>query len=416
MKRILVFILFLSFTSAAAFAAVKKKAAAPTPTATAVATAIPTPVKQKKPRWVPWPPIREEARLISYNLSAVYRDQKQADTSAYSVMDIRAMRRPDEYFVSGEGMVRFVSSASPADNVQTVQLRTAKVDLAENWFTLTAGRFNISDQVSTTRYFGRYPFEGLRRVTGVRLFLPVRFLIGVEDYRNVSSPPTSISLYYLPNIFSDIDADLSGQQAFFLGNARARVKLAKKWQTVFLLNYGKSKSNYFQYSSINGSGTMSAAAEIIFDSNYSVYGEIGFQNTSKTAGTEVATFGVSLKRIGTFGPFSVDDVIFEAQKPMNTSLENPFTGGNPVFPEFATTPDMTYYVKVKARVRGVFLEADGTTAVNDYTFARLNHTNVNSLTLPLPIGGGLENDGLEIPFASSLAGEWAMMFRAGVQF
>lgn len=426
MRRFLVFGLSAVLMASAVIAAPAKKKvekeavqAAPSPSATATATVTvgkSSKADKAKPRWIQWPPVREEARTISYAVNALYRNQGDGDYKGFSMMDLRAFRKIDEYAVTGEGSVRFISSASNTDDVKSVQLRTAKADLSENWFTLSAGRMDVSDQISSMHFFGRYSFESLRRVTGIRLFLPVRFLMGIEDYRNVSSPPTSLSFYYLPNIFSDIDADLSGQQSFFLANARARVKLQKKWQTVLLFNYGKSKSNYFQYSTINGSGTASASAEVIFDSFYSAFGEFGIQNTGLTSGTEVAALGLRFQRIGTFGPFSIDDIIFETQLPIKASLDNPFTGGNPVFSELGSKPSTAYYVKIQGRVHGVFFEADGTTSVNDYTFARLNHSNINSLLFPLPVGGGLETDGLEFPFSANNSVAWATMFRIGILF
>jgi len=409
------------FVAHPSFGAVKKKAT-PAPTATATvqvtptATATPVTVTEKKARWIPWPPFpRDEARAIVYTVNSLYRDQGDGDYKGFSFFDLTAKRKIDEYAITGEGSVRFLSSASASDDAKQIQLRTAKADWAETWFSFTTGRFDITDQVSTTNFFGRYSFEGLHRVTGFRLYLPIRFLVGIEDYRSVSSPPTSLSFYYLPNIFQDIDADVSGKESFFLANARARFTI-KRFQTVFLLNYGKSKSNYFQYSTINGSGTFSFSTQITFDNNYSIYGEFGIQNTSVTSGTEVAAIGASFKRLATFGPFSVDDIILEMQMPLSTSSENPFTGGNGIFTDYGITPRTAYYIKIKARARGVFLEADATTSVNDYTFARLNHSNINSLNFPLPVGGGLESEDTQFPFSSSDGITWGLMFSAGIKF
>jgi len=387
----------------------------PTDTTIATDSVTPTPTPVKKAHWIPWPPIREEARTITFSVNGAYYDDGDRRGSSFSFVDIKAIRKIDEYFVTGEGSIRFLSATSTTDDAKQIDLRTAKVTLAENWFSASVGRMDVSEMLTTTRFFGRYPLMGLRRVTGACLYLPVKFLVGIEDYRNVSSPPTALTFWYLPNIFGDTTANVSGTQSLFLAQARARFKVSKI-QTVLLINYGKSKSDFFNYSSINGNGTFSTAAEFTVANNYTAYGEFGIQNTSMTSGTSAFTYGVSLKRLGTFGPFSIDDLIFEMQVPVSKDLNNPFTGGDAVFPELAVLPQSALYIKLKARIRGIFVEADITNNQNDFTFADLNRLNTNSINLPLPLGPGYESDSTQIPFRSNSYDKYAMLIRVGIQF
>jgi hypothetical protein len=53
--------------------------------------------------------------------------------------------------------------------------------------------------------------------------------------------------------------------------------------------------------------------------------------------------------------------------------------------------------------------------MNDFTFARLNSSNINT-SLPLPIGGGNETDGLEIPLSSTSYSNWVFSTDIGVSF
>jgi len=56
-----------------------------------------------------------------------------------------------------------------------------------------------------------------------------------------------------------------------------------------------------------------------------------------------------------------------------------------------------------------------TDSMNDFTFARLNGSNINS-PLPTPIGNGNETDGLEIPLSSTAYNNWVFSTDVGVSF
>src|SRR5207245_1439675 len=120
---------------------------------------------------------------------------------------------------------------------EVLELREANVSLSEPWFEAKAGRMDLSSLVSPTHFFGRYPLMGERRLDGIKVYIPFKFFFGVEDYKSVSSPPTSLGFYYFPSFFSASDAQVDGSQGFFMGQARMKLNFGDL-RTVLLFNLG----------------------------------------------------------------------------------------------------------------------------------------------------------------------------------
>jgi hypothetical protein len=320
----------------------------------------------------------------------------------------------DENDVSATGKVRFIKPFSSSDDVVELELREANLSLSEPWIEIRVGRMDLSDIVSTTHYFGRFPLMGERRLDGIKVYIPFKFFFGVEDYKGVSSPPTSLSFFYFPTLFSAQDAVINGTQGFFMGQARMKLNFGDL-RTILLFNMGASSSDFYNYGTTSGNITYSICGEANFSKNYSLYFEYGVQNSTDSGDTGAFVFGTKLSHLITLDFLSLDQVIFEVQAPIGDNPNNPFTGGNGIDPSLAGSPQMALYGRARIRIRSVFINFNITDSMNDFTFARLNGSNINS-PLPIPIGNGNETDGLEIPLSSTAYNNWVFSTDVGVSF
>ena len=387
-KVLFLLILFFGF-SGIAFAK-KKPVETPTPTVS------PTPVP--KPRWVPPPHVDNESKTFNSTVAAHFSSDA-AGTLGYGLVDLSAVRKLDENDVSAEGTVRFTKPFSSDDNGVSLDFREANVSLSETWMEARIGRMDLSDLVSTTHFFGRYPLMGERRLDGFKFYLPFKFFFGVEDYKNVSSPPTSLSFFYFPTLLSGPNANLDGSQSFFMGQARMKLNFGDL-RTILLFNMGASTSTYFHYASLSGNPAYSICGEVNYAKDYTLYFEYGVQDSTHSGDTNAFAFGAKAEHLFTWEFLSLDQVILEAQVPLANNPDNPFTGGNGINPSLASIPQLAWYGKARVRIRSIFIDFNITNSMNDFTLARLNASNINT-PLPMPVGKGNETDGLETPLSSA---------------
>jgi len=161
--------------------------AKPKPTTTPTPT--PSPTSTPKPLWVPPPHVDNDSKALNATVAAHYGSDASGN-NGYSLFDLSAVRKLDENDVSAQGTVRVTKSFSSTDESDSLELREANFSLSEPWIEVRAGRMDLSDIASTTHFFGRYPLMGLRRLDGIKVYIPFKFFFGVEDYKSVSSPPT----------------------------------------------------------------------------------------------------------------------------------------------------------------------------------------------------------------------------------
>jgi hypothetical protein len=385
--------------------------ASPTPTSTV--SPSPTPIVDSTTKWVPPPDVDNDSKTFDANVAAHFSNDSSRN-SDYSLFDLSAVRQLDENDVSAVGKVRFIKPFSSSDDVVELELREANVSLSEPWIEFRIGRMDLSDIVSTTHFFGRYPLMGERRLDGIKVYIPFKFFFGVEDYKGVSSPPTSLSFFYFPTLFSAQDAVIDGSQGFFMGQARMKLDFGDL-RTVLLFNLGASSSDFYNYSSASGNPTYSICGEADLAKNYSLYFEYGVQNSTDSGDTGAFVLGTKLSHLFTWDFISVDQIIFEVQIPIGDNPNDPFTGGNGINPSVGGTPQTAMYGRARIRIRSVFININITDSMNDYTFARLNSSNINT-SLPIPIGGGNETDGLEIPLSSTSYNNFVFSVDVGVSF
>jgi len=186
-------------------------------------------------------------------------------------------------------------------------------------------------------------------------------------------------------------------------------------RTVLLFNMGASSSDDFQYSSMSGNPAYSICGEANLARNYTLYCEYGVQDAAHSGDTNAFTFGGRAEHLFTFDFLSLDQITLEAQVPIASNPNNPFTGGNGINPTFAGLPQTALYGKARIRIRSIFIDFNITDSMGDFTFARLNPYNINT-PLPMPVGSGNETDGLEIPLLSPSYNTYAFSIDTGVQF
>lgn len=401
---ILVYIVCAFVVSGSAYA--KKK---PQETPSPSPTATPTP----NPKWVPPPHVDNDSKAVGSTVAAVYSNDA-VGAMGYGLVDLSSVRKLDENDVSAVGTIRFTKPFSSSDNGVGVEIREANASLSEPWMEARIGRMDLSDLVSTTHFFGRYPLMGERRLDGVKFYLPFKFFFGVEDYKSVSSPPTSLSFFYFPTLLSGPNAVLDGSQGFFMGQARMKLDFGDL-RTVLLFNLGASSSSYFHYASLSGDPTYSICGEANYSKDYTLYFEYGVQDSAHSNDTNAFTLGARAEHLFTWEFLSLDQVTLEAQVPIASSLSNPFVGGNGINPSLAASPQTALYGKARIRIRSIFIDFHVTNSMNDFTLARLNTANLNT-SLPLPVGKGNETDGLETPFSSTSYSNWVFAMDTGVSF
>ncbi len=403
-KLTFIVILLILSISGPVFAKTKPKLT-PTPS--------PSPTPPPKPNWLPPPHVDNDSKALNATVAAHYSTDASG-TSGYGLFDLSAIRKLDENDVSAMGTIRFKKAYSSTDEAGAIDLREANLSLSEPWMEARIGRMDLSDLVSTTHFFGLYPLMGERRLDGIKFYLPFKFFFGVEDYKSVSSPPTSLSFFYFPTLLSAQNAILDGSQGFFMGQARMKLNFGDL-RTVLLFNLGASSSDYFHFGSLSGNPTYSICGEANFSKFYTLYFEYGVQDSSHSGDTNAFTFGARVEHLFTWEFLSLDQVTFEAQIPLADNLNNPFTGGNGINPSLAMSPQMAWYGKARVRIRSIFIDFNVTNTVNDFTLARLNSSNINT-PLPTPVGKGNETDGLEIPLSSSSYNNIAFGIDTGVSF
>ena len=403
-SKALIFVILFFVFSGNAFAK-KKPVGTPTPS--------PSPTPIPKPRWVAPPHVDNDSKAFNSTVAAHFSSDA-AGTLGYGLVDLSAIRKLDENDVSAVGTLRFTKPFSSDDDGVGLDIREANVSLSEPWMEARIGRMDLSDLVSTTHFFGRYPLMGERRLDGIKFYLPFKFFFGVEDYKSVSSPPTSLSFFYFPTLLSGPNALLDGSQSFFMGQARMKLNFGDL-RTVVLFNLGASSSGYFHYASLSGNPTYSICGEANYAKDYTLYFEYGVQDSAHPGDTNAFTFGARAEHLFTWEFLSLDQVILEAQVPLSSNPNNPFTGGNGINPSLAGIPQTAIYGKARVRIRSIFFDFNITNSMNDFTLARLTTYNLNT-PLPIPVGKGNETDGLETPLSSTSYSNWVFGVDTGVSF
>jgi hypothetical protein len=368
-------------------------------------------------KWVAPPPVDESDRLIKLTLQADFEQDADIQGQAFSVLDISAKRPLDENAVTADALLRVEKNLSTSDDVTDFQLRLARLSYLQPWLQVSAGRFDLFQTLTPNLFFGAYPIMGIHRVDGVMVTLPFSFFFNVGESKPVethNSSPLALTFFYTPSLFSAEEVQYDSTQAFWLSQLRCRIE-TKDFETTFRGNIGGTQTNFFTDSSLNGKLTYSLSADLAYQQNYDLTAEFGSQNASLPSETGVLSLGFQISRIGTWGDFSIDQIALEGQFPLEHSLDNPFTGGNNFDPYLAQAPQNSWYAKIRARLRVLFIEFHVTNNQDDFTFGRLVP---GSVAVPFTgtFGPGNETDGPGIGLRSASYNQLAYFVRTGVEF
>jgi len=368
-------------------------------------------------KWVPPLPVDESDRLVQFNLQAAFQHDAVLQDQAFSMLDFSAKRQLDENNVLAQGLVRFRKSLSTSDAASNIDLRLARLSYLEPWLQVTAGRFDIFQVISPNLFFGGYPIMGIHRVDGVLVTVPFSFFLNfgpAKESQSGNSSPLALSFFYTPSLFSAQEVQLDNTQTFWLSQLRFRVD-SKDFSSTFRANFGGAANDYFDYSSLNGNYTGSLSADFAFQQKYDLTAEYGVQNLNLISDTGALALGFQAARLGTWGAFSLDQIVAETQFPLGNSLNNPFTGGNGFVPSLAQSPQISWYTKIRARLRVLFIELHVTNNQDDFTLAR---PAPGSIAVPFTgtFGPANETDGPGTPLRSASYNNLAFLVRTGVEF
>jgi hypothetical protein len=400
MKKTIFIATLLPFLALAASKADAKPKPTPSPTTTITPTNTPTP----SPRWVPPPPMDDTAKWINYRVATAFQNDASG-SNFYSFVDLFLRRRLDQYNFTAEGDVRVLKYFSNSYEADSLQIITGDVSYSDLFLTAAAGRLNVGDPLTPMRFFGDYSTMGLRRLDGFQLTLPINFSVGVVDSgQSINSNSTALSLYYFPTVFSSTYAAYDTTQSFILGQARVSTKFADI-PVIARFNIGGCANNFYDYSITGGDLTYSGSLDFTLAHDYEFYAEYGVEDAHFSNDSSVLGVGARARRLITFGPFSLDELILEMQVPISYSLNNTFTGGNNLDQGLASYPQKVFFVGLKTRIKGFNINFYITDSPGDYTFSRLNSSNalgpINRQPLAQPIGPGNVIDGLNIPLVAS---------------
>jgi hypothetical protein len=368
-------------------------------------------------KWVSPPPATDSDREIKFLLQADYQQDADLQGQAFSMFDLSAKRSLDENSVLADGLIRIRKSLSSSDTASEVDLRLAKLSYMDPAFQVSVGRFDLFQMLTSNSFFGAYPIMGIHRVDGVMATIPISLFLGFGDTKNTQaqgSSPLALSFFYTPSLFSAQQVQEDSTQAFGLGQLRCRIN-SSDFDLTIKANVGVSATDYFDYSSLNGGPAASLAADMDLHQHIDLTAEYGVQNTSLFNDTSALSLGFKTEQLGTWGAFSIDQFILEAQVPMGKSLDNPFTGGNGFIPDQAQSPQTSWYAKLKTRIKGLFLEFHATNNQNDFTLDRLVPSAIG-----VPFNGGFgpgnETDGPGTGLRSNAYNRIAFLVRTGVEF
>lgn len=368
-------------------------------------------------RWVPPPPVDESGKILKFLIQADYQQDRDLPGRAFSMIDLSAKRQLDENSVLGEGVIRFRKDLSSSDTNGSLDLRIARLSYLEPWLQVTVGRFDLFQTLTPNLFFGAYPIMGLHRVDGVMATIPFSFFFNfgpAKEGNAETSSPLALTFFYSPSLFSTQQVQYDLTQSFWLSQLRFRVE-TKDFVSTFRANFAGSASDYFDYSSFNGSFTYSLSADLSYQQNYNLTAEYGVQNINRSSDTGVLALGFQASRLGTWGVFSIDQIALETQIPLAPSINNPFTGGNGLTPALAQSSQTSWYVKVRTRLKVLFIELHLSNNQNDFTLGR---PAPGSLGVPFAgtFGPGNETDGPGTSLRSVSYNNIACLVRTGVEF
>ena len=191
MNKLFLFFSIFTLLLIAPGLAVSKEKETVTPTISPTVTSPPTPVNT--PSYIPAPLPKDTARNLSFDIISSYKSDVFG-SNLFSIGDLYAQRKLDEYSVTTDFQVRFEKNLSVSDNAQVIDLRLAKITYLEPWLQLSIGRFDIFPVLTPMQFFGGYSNMGIHRVDGAMLVLPLTLNFGIQNYESYNAPPLALTV------------------------------------------------------------------------------------------------------------------------------------------------------------------------------------------------------------------------------
>jgi hypothetical protein len=223
----------------------------------------------------------------------------------------------------------------------------------------------------------------------------------VSEEKLVEIPPTALTFGIVPNFYNNFATSLYDNPLWF-AQFRTRLRLydifgLKDFSLALVANYAQSRDVLFWYSSLSGQPSLSFTADIVANTNYSIYGEYAIQNTSEPSTTTLA-IGTKMK-ISDLTQGIIDNIILEVQLPQSSSLNNAFTGGNYYDATQAALPQDVFFAKIAKSFGSLELSVCATNNVGDYSFARPSASSLFN-SIPVPLFKGNEDPSSSTEFYS----------------
>jgi hypothetical protein len=340
-------------------------------------------------------------------------DMSGTEYGPYAGLDFR--QKLYESFMADLSLHVFTTSSS--DNSVQLYLDRAEASYHNAWLTLAGGRRQVGDFTGPGQYLGSYLTMGERELDMVSVTLPFRLFADVPDAdAQVSAPYNALSFAYIPDIFSTAKAPLDGSGGIVF--AQLRVKFGVSGSSSDLtVNYSRGLEDYFQFSSLSEGGGLDAS--YAFSYKFAkLFVEFAVQDLAQS-GTSVAMCGGSLNLSKvTFGLF--ESLEGEVQIPLNPSVDNPFTGGDPQDDALGQLPQYVWFVQLTKKTRHqptepmhFFYGAALTNSVGDYTLARLQE---GTISVPVSPGFGAAPRVENLPLLSGSYTELSGLVYAGYEF
>jgi hypothetical protein len=346
------------------------------------------------PHYIPAPLPKDSARNLSFDIFSTYKSDVLG-SNLFTIGDLYAKRKLDEYSVTTDFQVRFEKNLSVSDSADQIDFRLAKITYLEPWLQFSVGRFDLFPVLTPMRFFGSYSDMGIHRVDGAMVVLPLTLNFGIENYESYNAPPLAMTFFYTPSLMEASYVQLDTQQSLLIGQLRARFKIMGV-DTTWRFNYTWSGTDYFTDSTLNGGSSGSLAAEAALDSDITAYGEFAAQNINYFSNTDVLGLGARFHGIDTWGPLSLDDITLEAQLPLENDPSNIFSGGDNFNTALNANSQFTWFGSLQARIKAVSITFAITNNLDDFTFNRVTTAN-SAFPVNGPVGPGRELAYSQIP-------------------
>ncbi len=293
---------------------------------------------------------------INFDLKSAFQEDSAGNIYT-SELGIKA-RQTLNNSIMAEGYIRFIKPFSNDNAPVIVNLMTAKITYVNSFFTITAGREELTKTISTMNYFGPYATAGQRYLDLIGITVPFYLKAGVPELEEINLPVVALSFYYFPTMFNYLNTTYNGYQEYYLGQARVNTSLFDN-PIQIIANVGTGTTEYFDYSILSGNPSIDLSASIDLFKHGKVNVSYGILNTDFTEQTSVMAAGIELHDFKQW-LFVLDNIIFEMQFPLSSVTAQGF---NP--------QQAPWFLTIRNNIDNLRYGIAVSNSNNDYTFKNI---------------------------------------------